>query len=229
LNAGKKKAQAQYVAVEGVIGVGKTTLVKQLTQRFPAREIYEQFEDNPFLPDFYKDREAFAFSTQIFFLMSRFRQQQLLSQGDLFSNVTLSDYFFEKDHIFAKLTLKDHELRLYERLFEVLSVQCPTPDMVIYLHADHEIIMDRIAERGRAYELNMDPDYIRSVAAGYHSFFQSNSRFPVLSIDTTDIDFRTNSKAIDLVVRSINERKHSLESLSKSKDSHRNLPLPGLT
>jgi len=220
---------AQYVAIEGVIGVGKTTLVKQLRKRFKAREVYEQFEDNPFLPDFYKDREAYAFSTQIFFLMSRFRQQEVLSQGDLFSSLTLSDYFFEKDHIFAKLTLKDHELRLYERLFEVLTVQCPTPDMVIYLHADHDIIMKRIADRGRDYEQNMDPDYIRSVAAGYHSFFQSNSKFPVLSIDTSAIDFRKDKRAIELVVKAINERKHSLESLSKGKESQVNLPLPGLT
>ena len=217
------------MAIEGVIGVGKTTLVKQLTKRYRAREVYEQFEDNPFLPDFYRDRDAYAFSTQIFFLMSRFRQQEHLSQGDLFNKLTLSDYFFEKDHIFAKLTLKDHELRLYERLFDVLRVQCPTPDMVIYLHADHDVIMNRIAERGRDYEKDMDPDYIRSVAAGYHSFFQTNSKFPVLSIDTSNIDFRTNTKAIELVVRSINERKHSLESLSEGKKTQQKLPLPGLT
>ena len=223
----EQRERAQYVAIEGVIGVGKTTLVKQLAKRYRAREVYEQFEDNPFLPDFYRDRDAFAFSTQIFFLMSRFRQQGRLSQGDLFNKLTLSDYFFEKDHIFAKLTLKDHELRLYERLFDVLSVQCPTPDMVIYLHADHDVIMNRIAERGRDYEKNMDPEYIRSVAAEYHSFFHTNSKFPVLSIDTSHVDFRTNTKAVDLVVRSINERKHSLESLS---DGEKKQPrLPGLT
>ena len=181
----KPSGNAQYVAIEGVIGVGKTTLVKQLARRFKARQVYEQFEDNPFLPDFYRDRDAFAFSTQIFFLMSRFRQQEHLSQGDLFHSLTLSDYFFEKDYIFAKLTLKDEELRLYERLFNVLSVQCPTPDMVIYLHADHDEIMSRIAERGRIYVQNMDPIYIRDVAAGYHSFFQKFAIFPVLSFDTT--------------------------------------------
>ena len=208
--------------------MGKTTLVKQLARRFKARKVYEQFEDNPFLPDFYRDRDAFAFSTQIFFLMSRFRQQEHLSQGDLFHSLTLSDYFFEKDYIFAKLTLKDEELNLYERLFNVLTVQCPTPDMVIYLHAEHDVIMNRIAERGRIYEQNMDPNYIRDVAAGYHSFFQTNSKFPVLSIDTTNIDFRTDKKAVDLIVRAIEERRHSLESLSKETPSTQaNLPLPG--
>lgn len=180
----------RYIAVEGVIGVGKTTLVHRLARSLSGRVVLEEFEENPFLPNFYRDRRAFALSTQLFFLMSRYRQQEVLAQGDLFHQRTVSDYFFDKDRIFALLTLEEHELGVYDRLFEVLRPQVPVPDLVIYLKADHEVVMDRIRQRGREYEMNMDPLYIRQLAMAYGDFFRSFRAAPVLTIDTTRIDLR---------------------------------------
>ena len=193
----------RYIVVEGVIGVGKTTLVHQLTRKLGGRTVLEEFEENPFLPDFYRDRRGFALSTQLFFLMSRFRQQEILAQGDLFRARTVSDYFFDKDRIFALLTLEEHELGIYERLFDVLRPQVPTPDLVLYLFADHRTVMRRIMERGRAYELNMDPAYIEQLARAYHEFFRAWDRCPVLSVDTRRIDFRQGSPALEQLVRMI--------------------------
>lgn len=180
----------RYIAVEGVIGVGKTTLVNRLARALGARIVLEEFEENPFLPEFYKDRRAYALSTQLFFLMSRYRQQEVLAQGDLFQQHTVSDYFFDKDRIFALLTLEEHELGVYDRLFDVLRPQVPTPDLVIYLKADHEVVMERIAKRGREYELNMDPLYIRQLSQAYSEFFRTFRSAPVLTIDTSRIDLR---------------------------------------
>ncbi len=193
----------RYIVVEGVIGVGKTTLVHQLSRNIGARTVLEEFEENPFLPDFYKDRRAYALSTQLFFLMSRFRQQEVLAQGDLFQRRTVSDYLFDKDRVFAELTLESHELAIYEQLFGVLRPQIPQPDLVIFLHADHETVMRRIAHRGREYEKNMDPEYIRDLAASYLRFFSSYAETPLLSIDTSKVDFRIPGRAIEEVVRAV--------------------------
>ena len=193
----------RYIVVEGVIGVGKTTLVHQLTRRLGGRTVLEEFEENPFLPDFYRDRRSFALSTQLFFLMSRYRQQETLAQGDLFRTCTVADYFFDKDRIFAVLTLEEHELGIYQRLFEVLRPQVPTPDLVVYLYADHRTVMRRIMERGRSYELNMDPAYIEQLAGAYHDFFRTWDRCPVVSVDTRRIDFRTGSPSLEQLVKMI--------------------------
>jgi deoxyguanosine kinase len=190
----------RYVVVEGVIGVGKTTLVGQLARRLGGRTVLEEFEENPFLPGFYRDRRAHALSTQLFFLMSRFRQQEQLAQGDLFQQTTISDYLFDKDRIFALLTLDATELSIYERLFDVLRPQVPTPDLVVFLKADHETVMERIRRRGRSYELDMDPEYIRGLADAYVRFFQSFRLCPVLTIDSTRLDFRSEGAALDGVV-----------------------------
>ena len=196
-------ARHRYVVVEGVIGVGKTTLVHRLAGRTAGRVVLEEFEENPFLPGFYRDRRAFALSTQLFFLMSRFKQQEILAQGDLFQTRTVSDYLFDKDRIFAALTLERHEMAIYERLFEVLRPQVPTPDLVIYLHAEHETVMRRIAERGRPYELDMDPLYIRDLAAAYADFFGDYRGCPVLTIDSSLVDFRVDGPALDEVVAAV--------------------------
>lgn len=193
----------RYVVVEGVIGVGKTTLVRQLTRRLRGRAVMEEFEENPFLPDFYRDRRAYALSTQLFFLMSRFRQQEILAQGDLFQARTIADYMFDKDRIFALLTLQSHELGIYERLFDVLRPQVPRPDLVIYLCAHHRTVMQRIQKRGRSYELNMDPVYIEDLTAAYDDFFRGFDGCPLLVIDTEEIDFRVDSTALDQLVRTI--------------------------
>lgn len=193
------KQPKRYVAVEGVIGVGKTTLVNKLAAKLSGRTVFEEFEENPFLPHFYRDREAFAFSTQIFFLMSRFRQQDILAQGDLFKKYTFSDYLFDKDRIFAVLTLESHELALYERLFDVLRGQVPRPDLVIYLKADLDVVLDRIEARGRSYERGMDPEYIRALGEAYQRFFATYDECPVLTVDTTRFDLRTDDRALNRI------------------------------
>ena len=189
------------MVVEGVIGVGKTTLVQQLSRRLGARTVLEEFEENPFLPDFYRDRRAYALSTQLFFLMSRFRQQEEMAQGDLFMRRTVSDYLFDKDRIFAHLTLEPDELQIYEQLFDVLRPQVTTPDLVIFLKADHETVMKRIAHRGRDYERDMDPEYIRDLASAYVGFFNGYRDTPLLTIDTSRVDFRQPGPALEEVVQ----------------------------
>lgn len=198
---GEGAARHRYVVVEGVIGVGKTTLVHQLARQLGARTVLEEFEENPFLRHFYKDRRAYALSTQLFFLMSRFRQQEVLAQGDLFQQRTVSDYLFDKDRVFAELTLESHELSIYEQLFSVLRPQIPQPDLVIFLHAEHETVMRRIAHRGRDYEKDMDPDYIHSLAASYLRFFSTYADTPLLTIDTSKVDFRGPGPAVEEVIR----------------------------
>lgn len=204
-------AEPRYVAVEGVIGVGKTTLVNQLAPRLSARTVFEEFENNPFLPDFYRDREAFAFSTQIFFLMSRFRQQERMAQQELFHRSTVSDYCFDKDRIFAVLTLSNEELNLYERLFEVLRTQVPKPDLVIHLHADHEVVMERIARRGRPYEQDMDPGYIRELTQAYGDYFRAYRDAPVLHIDTSSTDVRGSPAVLEGILQAIRLRRDALD------------------
>jgi deoxyguanosine kinase len=201
--SGEGPTRYRYVAVEGVIGVGKTTLVHRLAQRLDARIVLEEFEENPFLPDFYRDRRAYALSTQLFFLMSRYRQQEVLAQGELFRSRTIADYFFDKDRIFAILTLESHELAVYERLFEVLQPQVPRPDLVIYLKADLEVVLSRIAARDRAYERGMDPGYMRDLSSAYTDFFRGYRGAPVLTLDTSGVDFRSEAGLFDQVVQLI--------------------------
>ncbi len=216
------------MVVEGVIGVGKTTLVQRLAHRLRARMVFEEFEENPFLADFYKDRDAFAFSTQIFFLMSRFRQQELLAQGDLFHAHTLSDYMFDKDRLFAILTLGSHELQLYERLFDVLRVQVPKPDLVIYLRADLGVVLQRIAARGRSYETNMDPEYMRQLAAAYDRHFAEHTSSPVITLDTSRVDLRADEAMVDTLVEVIRTGARALPASDATIALGETLPLPGL-
>ena len=142
----------EFIAIEGVIGVGKTSLAKLLTQRHNARLVLEQFEDNPFLPKFYKDRERYAFPTQMSFLASRFKQQQEMMNKDLFQQMTISDYIFEKDRIFARLNLDDDELALYDSIFNIMTGISANPDLVIYLQSNVDRLLQNIRERDRDYE-----------------------------------------------------------------------------
>ncbi|HEX9899574.1 MAG TPA: deoxynucleoside kinase, partial [Candidatus Methylomirabilis sp.] len=160
----------RYIAVEGPIGVGKTSLVDQLSERLGARKLLEVADDNPFLSQFYKDRRRSAFQTQLWFLLNRFRQQQELGQFDLFRQTLITDYLFAKDRIFAYVTLEDHELSLYERVHALLQVRVPTPDLVIVLQASTETLLQRIALRGKGYERDMDPKYVEDLNAAYTHF-----------------------------------------------------------
>src|SRR3954468_6118431 len=154
----------RYIVVEGPIGGGKTSLANILTERYSARRVLEVVEENPFLASFYQDRQKYAFQTQLFFLLSRFKQQQDLFQQDLFSNVTVSDYLFAKDRIFASITLDSNELALYERIYEHLGPRVLKPDLVIYLQARLEVLLARIRKRGREFERKFDADYLAELA-----------------------------------------------------------------
>ncbi|MCA9558851.1 MAG: deoxynucleoside kinase [Myxococcales bacterium] len=182
-----------YVAVEGPIGVGKTTLVRGLSARLQARLVLEVVEENPFLSRFYEDRDRYAFQTQLFFLMSRFKQQQELNQGDLFTPSVLADYHLLKDRIFARLTLKDDELALYERVYQSLELHILQPDVLVYLHAPLEVLQERIRWRGRPFEANFDPSYLSRLSAHYQHYFAHYTRTPLLDVDTSDIDYASDA------------------------------------
>jgi deoxyadenosine/deoxycytidine kinase len=188
-----------YVAIEGPIGVGKTTLVRRLRERMQARLVLEVVEENPFLPLFYQDRERYAFQTQLFFLMSRFQQQQDLMQPDIFAPSTLADYHLLKDRIFAQLTLQSHELALYERVYRSLETQILQPDVLIYLHADIEVLLARIAKRARPFEADFDADYLRGLCEAYTHFFKHYATTPILALDTTEIDYVAHDDPIDRI------------------------------
>ena len=182
-------SEIRYIAIEGVIGAGKTTLAQMLSEQMGARLVTERFEENPFLEKFYEDPDRYAFQTQIFFLLSRYRQQQELFQVDLFHSHIISDYIFEKDKIFAYLTLQDEELRLYESLLATIEKNIPQPDLVIYLQSSVDRLMQNIQMRGRKMEEKMSEDYIRDLNEAYNYFFFRYKSAPLLIIRATDIDF----------------------------------------
>ena len=193
----------QYVVIEGPIGVGKTTLVRRLAERFQGETVLEIFEENPFLASFYEDQDRFAFQTEMFFLLSRYRQQEEFAQTDLFSRVHVSDYLFVKCRLFASLTLSDHELALYDRMYTILSTQIPKPDLVIHLHAPLETLLERISTRGRPYEQNMDPVYLERLQTLYHNFFAHYEEAPLMNVDTSDLNFAKDPSAVDALVEQI--------------------------
>ncbi len=195
----------RYIVVEGVIGVGKTSLTKLLTTRSDGRLNLEVVEENPFLSKFYQDRSAFAFQTQIFFLLSRFKQQQNLFQQELFSNSLISDYLFAKDRIFANLNLSDEELTLYNQLATILEQRVRTPDLVIYLQARTEILLQRIQWRGRAFEQDMDSGYLEALNGAYSYFFHHYKDSPLLVVNTDDLDFVNVPGDFDLLFQQIQE------------------------
>jgi deoxyadenosine/deoxycytidine kinase len=180
-----------YFAIEGVIGVGKTTLVRLLQPAFQANILLEVFEENPFLSSFYADRERYAFQTQIFFLLSRYHQQHKGIPGATANGANLiSDYTFEKDALFATINLKGDELEMYYRVHEALAEKIKHPDLIVYLRADTRMLMQRIAQRDRPYERDMDPGYIEQVNKAYDEFFLNTGHsIPVLAIDTNHLDY----------------------------------------
>ena len=183
------RTDIRHIAIEGVIGAGKTTLAQMLSERLGARLVLERFEENPFLPKFYEDPEHYAFQTQIFFLLSRYKQQQDLFQADLFHDFLISDYIFEKDKIFAYLTLADEELKLYETLLSAIEKNIPTPDLVVYLQCSLERLMSNIRRRGRKMEENISEEYIRDLNEAYNYFFFRYKATPLLIVKASDIDF----------------------------------------
>jgi deoxyguanosine kinase len=181
-----------YIAIEGVIGVGKTTLARLLQPAFEAALLLEVFEENPFLSDFYADRARYAFQTQIFFLLSRYYQQRRAVADVLAGGKSLiADYTFEKDALFAGINLNGDELDMYYKVHEALAEKVVAPDLIVYLQADTDVLMQRIAFRDRPYERNMEREYINELNLSYDSFFaeQQNRRSPVLVLDTNVLDY----------------------------------------
>ena len=179
----------RYIAVEGPIGVGKTSLAALLANELSARCITSNPGENPFLPRFYNDRKKYAFQTQIFFLLSRYQQQQQLQQMDLFKQVTVSDYLFAKDRIFASINLDENEMALYERIYRLLTGRIPTPDLVIYLQAKAQVLLSRIKQRSQEYDRSIEADYLEALLQAYNNYFFHYDESPLLVIDTNEIDF----------------------------------------
>lgn len=196
-----------YIVVEGPIGAGKTTLAEVLSREMSARFVREEVEENPFLVRFYRDQRAYAFQTQMFFLLSRYRQQQELLQQDLFRRVTVSDYLFAKDRLFAYLTLDEDELKLYERLHGLLNERIPKPDLVVYLQASVETLLDRIRARGRPYERAISREYLEDVVRAYNYFFFHYTTAPLVVVNTTDTDLGRNQAQLKDLVRRMPEFK----------------------
>jgi len=187
-------SEIKYIAIEGVIGAGKTTLAKLISEKLGADLILEEFEKNPFLQNFYNDRKRFAFQTQMFFLINRYKQQQNLNQQNLFSDIYIADYFFWKDKIFAYLNLNADEIKLYESIFPLLQREIPKPDLVVFLQSSVDRLMYNIKLRGRKFERNITKSYISELSEAYNNFFFKYNDAPLLIVNSTEIDFVKNKK-----------------------------------
>lgn len=191
-----------YVAIDGPIGVGKTTLVELLAQRFDGVKILEDAE-NPFLPDFYRDRPGAAFQTQLYFLLTRFKQQQDIAQHGLFERLLVADYPFQKDRIFAYLTLSDDELMLYDKLYQLLEPQVPDPDLVIHLTADVPTCMERIKKRG--WPKDISREYLGELIDAYNHYYHYYDRTPLLVVDTRHVRFPDNPDDVDELIHRLRQ------------------------
>lgn len=198
-----QQSDIRHIAIEGVIGAGKTTLCNMLGETLGGKVVLEKFEENPFLKDFYKDPDRYAFQTQIFFLLTRYKQQRDLFQADLFHRFLVTDYIFEKDKIFAYLNLQDEELKLYETLVSSIEHSIPTPDLVVYLQSNVPRLMANIKRRGRSYESDMSETYIKELNEAYNYFFFRYKATPLLIVNATELDFVGNKEHYDALVSEI--------------------------
>ncbi len=199
----------KYIAIEGVIGVGKTTLAMLLGKKLQARIVLEEFEDNPFLERFYENPERYAFQTQMSFLTARYKQQQQLRNFDLFHDYLVSDYIFDKDRIFAYLNLQDDELRLYESIVNFMDKTITSPDLVVYLQSSPERLMENIKKRNRPIEQNIKESYIRDLHDAYNYYFFRYKKTPLLIINTTELDFANSAEDFELLYDLICNKPHS--------------------
>ena len=197
------RADFKYIAVEGVIGAGKTTLALQLSEWFGAYFVKEEFETNPFLENFYKDIKNYAFQTQIFFLLSRFKQQKQLMQYDLFHLKIISDYIFQKDRVFATLNLNDAEMKLYDGLAKIMEQEIAVPDFVIYLKSSTKRLMKNIRKRGRDYEDDISEEYINSLNEMYNAFFSQYTKTRVITLNMEEYDFVNSKEDFDKIIQII--------------------------
>mgnify|MGYP001825320271 CR=1 FL=1 len=198
----------QYVIIEGVIGAGKTTLAQMTSARYGARLILEQPDENPFLSKFYTDRPRWAFQTQLSYLASRFRQQQELLKRDLFQQVMISDYAFDKDRIFARINLTGDELQLYETLYGLMQPTTAVPDLVVYLQSSTDRLMANIRKRARSYEAAMEESYIESLNEAYNNYFFHYTASPLLIVNATNLDFVARPGDLEELMRQIETLRH---------------------
>jgi len=194
-----------HIAIEGPIGVGKTSLSHLLRDRLDARLVLEEFEENPFLKSFYQDQRRYAFQTQLFFLLSRYRQYEGLRQTDLFSRLLITDYMFQKDRLFAYLTLDEQEMNLYDRIAELLERQVSYPDLVIYLQADTDRLLYNIRKRARSFEAPITRDYMEALNQVYNEYFFRYTESPLLIVNATDIDFVNNEADLNDLLATIRQ------------------------
>ena len=189
----------EYIAIEGVIGVGKTTLAKFLSQEYKTKIILEDIDGNPFLPQFYEDPERYAFPTQIFFLLSRYNELRNLTNRELFTRKIISDYTFDKDRIFASINLEKRERSLYEKIYNLLDKDIIKPSLVIYLQASLDTLMERIRGRGRSYERRIKEDYIKILIRSYNEYFFHFQKSPVLIVNSNEFDFLNEPSHLQLL------------------------------
>uniref|UniRef100_A0A7V3RGD3 Deoxynucleoside kinase n=1 Tax=candidate division WOR-3 bacterium TaxID=2052148 RepID=A0A7V3RGD3_UNCW3 len=206
--------ELRFIAIEGVIGAGKTTLAKGLGNKFHAGLVLEEFEDNPFLAKFYSSPNQYAFQTQLYFLMSRYRQQLKINQMDLFHSRIISDYLFAKDRIFAEVNLTEDEFSLYDKIYSLVEKEIPKPDLVIYLQSTPDFLYKRIKQRDRPYERNIEYDYIVKLCEAYNSFFIHYNSSSLLIVNIKGFDF-LNSVDLELVYREIIQLKAPRKIISK--------------
>ena len=206
----------RYIAIEGVIGVGKTSLARLLAERMNARLLLEEPDMNPFLEDFYKDPRRYAFQTQMFFLVSRYQELKEMRQPDLFHDAVVSDYLFQKDRIFANINLSDRELRLYDKVAPLLEAEIPAPDLVVYLQSSPEVIRNRILKRGRHYEKSMDPTYTATLTEAYNYFFFHYREAPLLVVNTNEMDFVDRRSDLEELVARIEGHREGVAYVSPS-------------
>ena len=205
----------RFIAIEGVIGAGKTSLAKILSNRFHAGVILEKFEENPFLEKFYSDPVKYAFHTQIYFLMSRYKQQREIAQIDLFNSRIITDYLFAKDRIFAEINLTEEEFTLYDKIYGLIERDIPKPDLVIYLQAVPEFLYKRIKQRNRGFEEGIEFEYVDKLCDAYNTFFFHYNTSPLLMIDIKGFDFISNPKDVDLIYSEINDLKEPRRIISR--------------
>jgi deoxyadenosine/deoxycytidine kinase len=199
--------EPKFIAIEGAIGAGKTTLANMLAEEYQARLVLEIDEENPFISKFYEDRETFAFQTQVFFLLNRYNQCRELLQRDLFSSVVITDYLFQRDRIFAGLNLEGHELHLYEQLFNLIKIKIPKPDLVIFLQAETPALNARVEKRGRRFERNMEYQYLEEVNRAFNNYFFYYSETPLLVVNTNEIDLAGEKYNLKELINKINNHR----------------------
>lgn len=196
----------QFIAIEGNIGAGKTTLCNMLQEVYNCRLILEQFADNPFLPFFYENQERYAFQVELFFMTERHRQlQDDLAQSSLFNPFTLADYYFVKTLLFARNNLSEEEYRLFKRLFHILNTTFPKPELLVYIHRSVDNLMENIKKRGRTYEADITPEYLLSIQHTYFEYFKTNQDIPILIIDVEQIDFMNSQKHFKMIMHALSK------------------------